>query len=117
MFAPFTFCKHSLNLAVNSSSCGFSSSMTKRKKHMANEKRHFNQKAREINLFSPCDSALTVLTSETINLSKFIEASEQRLQSHYFSDTPRIINQFPFHCGQATLPPSTFSQINDIHLV
>ena len=70
--------------------CGFSSSTTKRKKHKANEKRRFNQKAREINLFSPCDSALTVLTSDAINLSKFIEASEQRLQSRYFSDTPRI---------------------------
>jgi len=45
-------------------------------------------------LFSPCDSALTVLTSDAINLSKFIEASEQRLQSRYFSDTPRICLNF-----------------------
>ena len=69
--------------------CGFSGSTTKRKKHKANEKRRFNQKAREMN-FSSCDSALTVLTFDAINLSKFIEASEQRLHSRYFSDTPRI---------------------------
>ena len=31
-----------------------------------------------------------MLTSDAINLFKFIEASEQRLQSRYFSDTPRI---------------------------
>ena len=47
-------------------------------------------------MFSACDSALTVLMSDAINLSKFIEASEQRLQSRYFS----ALNQFEIKANQ-----------------
>jgi len=61
MFGGYSHCK-------KRKKCGFSSSTTKHKKHKANEKRRFNRKAWEMNLFSPWG-----LDSADVRRNKFVQ--------------------------------------------